>query len=91
MGKQYKVNKTRINENPASTENVTTVGKGHRAVGCWPRKKEKEDDVNNLFVGVTICVEVLESDDKKDIEKWLGDIDASFHITYTKKRMTNIE
>ena len=34
---------------------------GHIEVDCWV-KKEKDDDVNNLFVGDTLCGEVQEYD-----------------------------
>ena len=39
---RVKETKTRITENLDSAENATTVKKkGHRAVDCWCRKKEK--------------------------------------------------
>ena len=31
----------------------------HRAADCWEKKgKEKDNDVDNLFVGFTLCGEV---------------------------------
>ena len=60
-------------------------------VDCWLNNKQKEDDVENLFVGATFCGEVSESDNKEDLIEWLGESIASLHITYTKKNMTNIK
>ena len=35
--------------------------KGHRAVDFWYNKKEKEGDVDNIFVGAILCGEVPKS------------------------------
>ena len=37
---------------------------GHIEVDCWV-KKEKDDDINNLFVGDKLCGEVQEYDKKR--------------------------
>ena len=46
--------------------------------GSWflEKKKEKGEDVDNLFVGATLCVEVSKSCDKVYFEEWLGDSGA---------------
>ena len=51
------------------------------AVDCLAKNKDKEDDVDNLFVDATFCGEVSKSDNKEYIEEWLGDTGASLHIT----------
>ena len=53
---KIKETKTIITEKSGSNgECNNCVKKGHRAVDCWPKKKDKEDDVENLFVGGTLC------------------------------------
>ena len=41
-------------------------------VDCWAKNKEKEDDVDSLFVGAVLCGEVSKSNNKEDLEEWLG-------------------
>ena len=44
------------------------------------RKRNNMTSITSKF-----CVEVLESDNKKDIKEWLGERGVSLHITYTNK------
>ena len=37
-------------------------------VDCWVKNKEKEDDVDRLFVGDILCGEVSKSNNKEYIE-----------------------
>ena len=53
--------------------------------------KEKYDDVNNLFVGATLCEEVQEENNKEDPEEWLGDSGALSHINHKNKDMRDAE
>ena len=68
-------------------ENTT---KSHRSVRCWSKNKEREDGVDNLFVGEKLCAEVSESNNDKYLEEWSGDNGASLYITYRKKNLRNI-
>ena len=61
------------------------------AVDFWSKNKQKEDDVNKLFVGGIFCREVSKIDNKEDPEEWLGDSSVSLHTTYTKKNLNNVE
>ena len=41
------------------------------AADCWDKKvKQKDDEVENLFVGSTLCGEFQEEKDKEDTEEW---------------------
>ena len=39
-------------------------------VDCWSKNKEKEYYIKKLFVGATICGEVLESNNEEELEEW---------------------
>ena len=54
-------------------------------------RKDKDDYVNNIFVGATLCGEVQEEKNEENPEEWLGDSGASFHITHKKKDMIDVE
>ena len=64
---------------------------GHTEVDCWAKKKEKEDDVEDVFAGVILCGEVSEGRDKEDIEEWLGDSVTSSKTTCTNNNLTDVE
>ena len=66
--------------------------RGHRASDCWAKKgKQKDNDVDNLFVEETFCGEFQEENDKEYPEELLGDSGASQHITHKKKYMTEVK
>ena len=68
------------------------VKRGHRVVDCWKNKgKEKDYDVEKLFVEATFCEKVSEDDKEEDPEEWLGDNGASSHITHKKKEVIGVE
>ena len=50
MGKRKQEEKKRFNR-----ECHNCGKKGHRAVDFWALKKEKEDDIDNLFLGAIFC------------------------------------
>ena len=79
--REIKETKNNNNRNPRfSGECINCGKKDHRAVNFWSQKNEKEDDVDNLFMGDTLYGEVLESDNKEKIEEWLGERGVSLHI-----------
>ena len=53
---------------------------------CQEKKaKQKDKDVENIFVGSRFYGEVQEENDKEDTEEWLGHSGASSHITHKKR------
>ena len=59
--------------------------RGYRGNVNWKKKgKQKDDEVDNIFVGATFCVEVQKENHKEDHEEWLGDSRASLHINQSK-------
>ena len=56
-------------------------GKGHRATDCWYKKKEKEYDVDNIFLGAVFCGKAPKNDKEEDPIECLGDSSASLHTT----------
>ena len=84
-------NKTEIN--PHFNGECNNCGKGvHRADGFGSNKgKQKDNDVDKLFVREILCVEVQEEKDKEYPEEWLGDSGASLHIIHKKKDITEVE
>ena len=89
-GKKIKVNKNKNKVKTCFNGEYHNCGiKDHRAV-FLSKSKDKEDDVDNLFWGATLCEELLESNKAEEFEEWLEDSDASLHIQYTKAHSTNI-
>ena len=56
-------------------------GKGHRAADCWYKKKEKENDAENIFLGVVFCGKSPKRDMEEHPNECLGDSSESSHIT----------
>ena len=61
-------NNNKTARNPHINRECNNCGKrGHRAVDGWTNKvKDKDDDVDNLFVGDTLCGEVQEENNEED-------------------------
>ena len=86
-------NKNNTARNPSFNGECNNCRKrGHRAVDCWDKKrKEKDNGVNNLFVGDNFCGELQEENNEEDPEEWLCNSGASSLITHNKKDMTDVE
>ena len=96
MGKEKQNDNRKYNKtarNPRFNGECNNCRKrGHKAVGCWAKQvKEKDGDVDNLFVGATFCGEVQEDNNEEDPKEWLGDSGASSHITHKKRDLTDIK
>ena len=91
--KNNNINENRTARKPRFNGECKNCGKRvHKAVDCWAKKgKEKDDDVDNLFMGATLCGEVQEDNNEEDPKEWLGDSGASSHITHKKKDMTEVK
>ena len=77
-----KRNKNKNNRKPWINRKCSNWGKKfHRAVHCWYKKKDKDDDVDNIFVGGVFYVEIPNSDKEEDPKQCLWDSSASLHIT----------
>ena len=55
------------------------------------KNKDKEYDVQNPFVGATLCVKVSESNNNEDLEEWLLYSGVLSHTKHTKMNLTNIK
>ena len=56
QGNEIWVNKNKNKGKHRFNEEFKNRGRnGHMAADCWPEKKDKEDDVDNLFVGAIFC------------------------------------
>ena len=64
-------NNNKTAENPLFNGEWNNCGqRGHKAVDFWEKKgKEKDDDVDNLFVEATICGEFQEENNEEEIKE----------------------
>ena len=92
-GGNENINNNNTERNPHFNGECKNCDKrGHRDADCWEKKvKQKDDDVDNLFLGAKLCGEVQEENDKEDTEEWLCDSGASSHVTHKKKDLTKVK